>query len=233
MCGRFFRHRSHDEVVRIRELIIDDQSLPPASYNVAPGTPILALRFDARKGERVLSGLHWGLIPSFAKDRKIGWKLINARAESIDRQASFRSAFAKRRCLIPVDGFYEWSKDKQPYAYALVTREPMMLAGIWENWRDPTTGDWLRSCAIITTEPNALIAPVHDRMPVILEQADYVRWLEGEGDEGRELKTLLRPLRAEALVSWPVSRQLNKPGQVDDARLLERVEIPEPSNPSG
>lgn len=226
MCGRFFRHRSYDEVTGIRELIIRDLALPAGSYNVAPGSPILAVRYDARSRERVLGSLHWGLIPSFAKDRKIAWKLINARAESIDRQASFRAAFAKRRCLIPVDGFYEWSKDKQPYAYALRTREPMMLAGLWENWRDPESDEWLRSCTIITTEPNALIAEVHDRMPVILQPEDYGRWLEDERQEGAGLKDLLRPFPAEGMVSWPVSRALNKPGAADDPTLLEPVPAP-------
>lgn len=225
MCGRFFRHRSSDEITSIRELIIRDMALPSASYNIAPGGPILAIRYDARTSERVLSALHWGLVPSFAKDRKVGWKLINARAETLDLQPSFRKSFEKRRCLIPADGFYEWNKRKQPYAFALATREPMMLAGLWENWLDPATGEWMRSCTIVTTPANPLVAEVHDRMPVILESSDFAHWLGEQPTQSHDLKRLLRPLRAEAMTSWPVSRALNKPGAIDEAHLLDEVAL--------
>jgi putative SOS response-associated peptidase YedK len=196
----------------------------PASFNIAPSMQVLVVRVDARSNERTLDSLQWGLIPYFAKDRKVAWKHINARAETVATQPSYRAAFAKRRCLIVANGFFEWARDKQPYAYALKSREPLAFAGLWENWKDPATQAWLRSCTIITTSPNELVRPVHDRMPVILDPADYARWLGEVPADAPALNALLKPLPDDALVSWPVSRALNKAGETDEASLLDEVQ---------
>jgi putative SOS response-associated peptidase YedK len=122
--------------------------------------------------------IRWGLLPSWAKDRKMAWKLINARAETVATATAFRKAFAERRCLVPVDGFFEWEKvgkEKQPYMIAMLDREPFTLAGLWENWKDPESGEWIRTFTIITTEANELVAELHDRMPGIIAPEDRER----------------------------------------------------------
>lgn len=230
MCGRYFRHRPRDELAvafRARE-----ESEPPSrpGFNIAPSQSILAVRFNPKAGERVIDSLQWGLVPHFAKDRKIAWKLTNARADTVDTLPSYRAAYARRRCLIPADGFYEWravGKAKQPYAFALESQQGFAIAGLWENWRDPSTGQWLRSCTMITTAANELVASVHDRMPVILEPSSYSRWLGEEPASLQDLKALLRPYDASRMVSWPVTRAINKPGALDDASLLDPVDVPE------
>lgn len=229
MCGRFFRHRPQEELAAAFRARPGEDSPIPLGFNIAPSRTILAIRHDAKNGERTIDGLHWGLIPHFATDRKIAWKLSNARGETVDKLPSYRAAYAKRRCLIPADGFYEWrtiGKAKQPYAFALESHQPFAIAGLWENWRDPATGEWLRSCTMITTEANELVATVHDRMPVILEPSDYARWLGEEPEPLHELKALLRPFDHARMVSWPVSRALNRPGGIDDVSLLDPVDVP-------
>lgn len=229
MCGRFFRHRTRDELGAAFRAQLGDEAPPPIGYNIAPSQSILAVRFNPKTSERTIDNLHWGLIPHFAGDRKVAWKLTNARAETVDKLPSYRTAYAMRRCLIPADGFYEWRafrKVKQPYAFALESQAPFAIAGLWENWQDPATGKWVRSCTMITTDANALVATVHDRMPVILEPASYPRWLGEEPEPLHELKALLRPFNASQMVRWPVSRALNKPGAADDVSLLDPVEPP-------
>jgi putative SOS response-associated peptidase YedK len=130
--------------------------------------------------QRSLDALQWGLIPYWAKDPKIAYRTINARAESVDKAPSYRQAFKKRRCLIPADGFYEWretAKPKLPFAIAMKDGRPFTFAGLWENWKDPESGEWLRTCTIITGEPNELVAQIHPRMPVILPEQHYAAWL--------------------------------------------------------
>ncbi len=150
-------------------------SIPPerpapnfaASWNVAPTDSVAIVRYDARAGERSLDLMRWGLVPYWAKDIKVGFSNINAKAETIEARPAFREAFARRRCLVPLDGFYEWKKlgrDRQPYAVALAGRRLMAIAGLWESWRSPD-GERLRSFTIVTTAPNELLAPLHDRMP--------------------------------------------------------------------
>jgi putative SOS response-associated peptidase YedK len=161
------------------------------------------------------------MIPYWAKDRKIAWKCINARGETVQTAAAFKSAYAKRRCLVPADAFYEWKKigkAKQPYAIAMRERQPFALAGLWENWKEPASGQWVRTFSILTTAPNALVAPLHDRMPVILAPADYDRWLGEEPDPA----DLIRPYAGD-MAAWPVSPRVNKADN-DDAAILDRVE---------
>lgn len=229
MCGRFFRHSPREDAATSFRAVIGEILGDDGGYNIAPTQQVLTVRFNPKTGQRSLDDLHWGLIPHFANDRKIAWKTINARAETVDKTASFRTAFAKRRCLVVADGFFEWKaigKKKQPYAIALKSRLPFGIAGLWENWRDPATGEWLRSCAIVTTEANELVGRIHDRMPVILEPSAHARWLGEEPAEPAELKALLKPYDAHAMVMWPVSAQMNKPGGADDASVLEPVDAP-------
>ncbi len=227
MCGRFFRRRPRDELAAAFRASPFGEDLKPG-YNIPPGQLILAARFNGKTGERTLEPLSWGLIPHFATDRKIAFKLSNARAETVDTLASFRTAFAKRRCIVAADGFYEWltrGKSKHPFAFARADFAPLAIAGVWENWQDPATGEWIRSCALITTAANALVAQVHDRMPVILEPWEYSKWLGEEPCPAHDLKRLLRPLPPESMVSWPVSSKMNSP-KVDDVSVLDPVENP-------
>lgn len=158
-------------------------------------------------GERSIEWMRWGLIPSWAKEDKISYSTFNARADGVATKPAFRGAWkAGRRCLIVTDGFYEWRKgDKQPFCIALGNKEPMMMAGLWETWR-PKEGDPIKSCTIITTEPNSLIAPLHDRMPVILGLEDWAPWL---GEEPiADPASLLKPFPAERLTMWPVDKRI-------------------------
>jgi putative SOS response-associated peptidase YedK len=228
MCGRFFRSSPRDELAAAFQAELGSGSAAPA-YNIAPGGPIAAVRFDAKTGVRTLDDLHWGLIPFFAKDRKIGWKTINARAETIDTAPLYRNAFERRRCLIVADGFFEWKalgKRRQPYAIALESREPFALAGVWENWKDPETGEWVRSCSIVTTDANATVGRIHDRMPVILAPEDYARWLGEVEAAPSELKGILRPYDGELLM-WPVSPRMNRQADVEGPEVIEPVAAPD------
>jgi putative SOS response-associated peptidase YedK len=233
MCGRFFRSSPRDELAAAFQAELGFGSAEPG-FNIAPGGPIVAVRFNPKKGVRTLDDLHWGLIPFFAKDRKIGWKTINARAETIDSAPLYRKAFERRRCLIVADGFFEWKalgKRRHPYAIALESRKPFALAGVWENWQDPETGEWVRSCSIVTTEANALVGQIHDRMPVILDPTDYARWLGEESAAPAELKGLLRPFSGE-FVMWPVSPRLNRQDDASGPELIEPVAEPADAEPA-
>jgi putative SOS response-associated peptidase YedK len=194
MCGRYRRTTKEEELARIYNIPIPKQPDLPVSYNIAPGEDILAIRFNPETGERSLDQLRWGLIPNWAKDQKIAYRTINARAETVDKAPSYRQAFIKRRCLIPADGFYEWrktAKPKLPFAIAMKDDRPFTFAGLWENWKDPETGEWVRTCTIITGEPNELVAQIHPRMPVIIPEQHHAAWL-GEIEDGN-LKELLVP----------------------------------------
>jgi putative SOS response-associated peptidase YedK len=173
--------------------------LPPdlkSNSNISPGT-IIPVVLDAV--DRSVKMFRWGLIPGWAKDVSVGYKMINARAETIDEKPSFRVAFQRRRCLIPADGFYEWKVEegcKYPYLFTLKERKPFTFAGLWETWRSQE-GGVINSCTIITTEPNSLVAQYHDRMPVILEDKLRWRWLEDGSKE--DLKAMLVPCPAEIM----------------------------------
>lgn len=223
MCGRFFRHTPRDELAAAFRAELGGSA--PSAFNIAPGQQVLAVRFNPKTGVRSLDDLHWGLIPFFAKDPKVGWKTINARAETLETTASYRNAFAKRRCLIVADGFFEWKaqgKKKQPYAIALESRKPFAIAGLWEAWRDPQSGEWLRSCSIVTTDANQAVGEIHDRMPVILHEDEYAAWLGEVPAQSRELKGLLRPYDGQ-LVIWPVDPRMNK-GDVEGPEVIEPTE---------
>ena len=207
VCGRYVQASSPDllaERFGVDDVRVDEHE---PRYNVAPRVEVPAVR--RRKDRTVLSLLRWGLVPSWAKDPKVGDRQINARAESLLDKPAFRTAFAKRRCLIPADGFYEWKavpghKRKQPMFVHRRDGEPMAFAGLWEVWRERPDDDWLRTCAIVTTEPNDLLAPIHDRMPVVLPESAWGTWLDPDADPDT-LHRLLVPAPAELLVVYPVS----------------------------
>lgn len=222
MCGRFFRHSPREELAAAFRAGLGHGEGEP-SYNVAPGQSIVTVRFNEKTQQRTLDDLRWGLIPFFAKDPKIAWRTINARAETIDTAPLFRRAFEKRRCLIAVDGFFEWKargKKKQPYAISLPNKQPFALAGLWEGWQEPETGEWIRTCTIITTEANDQLGAIHDRMPVILDEGDYAVWLGEQPAPAEQLKPLLRPYQGELLV-WPVSTRVNRAENAGGPEVLE------------
>lgn len=204
MCGRYLRRSDKQRIAEAFHLgpLPDGLVLPP-DYNVAPTTfqPVIRLNRDTGKREVVL--MRWGLIPYFAKsaDEFKGFSTINAKAESVQEKALWRSPFQRRRCLVPADGFYEWKKidpkTRQPFAYTLSSGQPFALAGLWDAWKSPV-GEWLQTFAIITTTANELTGQVHDRMPVILHPRDYDRWLQ-RGDAGQPPVDLLRPYDADEM----------------------------------
>jgi putative SOS response-associated peptidase YedK len=197
----------------------------PVRYNVAPTQDVPAVR-PAKAGGRELAMLRWGLIPAWAKDEDIGARLINARGETAAELPSFRAAFRRRRCLVAADGFYEWRKagkgPKQPFLVELADGRPFAFAGLWERWDKAPDGRPLETCTIITTRANELLAPIHDRMPVILPPADYDAWLDVEGTGVEAAKALLRPYPAAAMAAHPVSPRVNN-ARNDDAACLARL----------
>lgn len=193
-------------------------------YNIVPTTPILAIR--QVEGVRRADPLRWGLIPHWAKDEKIGYSTINARAETVAAKPAFREAFRRRRCLIPADGFYEWqaqpgTKTKQPYFISRADGAPLAFAGLWERWRPPQ-GDPVESCSIIVTAANALVQPIHDRMPVLLDPEDFGAWLNPDNRDTHTLTGLLRSYPDERMKAVPVSLRVNNPRN-DDADLMEGI----------
>ena len=195
------------------------------SYNVAPQSIQPVVRLNQETGEPEFALMRWGLIPYWAKDPKIGFTTINARAEEVTEKPLYREAMKRRRCLIPADAFYEWQRlsgeTKQPFAFGLQSGELYAFAGLWERWKSKE-GEALETFSILTTDPNKLAERVHDRMPVILERCDYRRWME-PGDPTRLPIDLLRPFPAEKMRSWPVSQRVGNVRN-DDADLLKAVE---------
>ena len=193
-------------------------------YNIAPTQSVLAIRRQSQTLSRELVLLRWGLIPSWAKDEKIGHSLINARAETVAEKPSFRSAFKKSRCLIVADGFYEWRNvdgKKQPYFIHLKNDQPFAFAGLAERWK--SDGKTIESCAIVTTEPNSLMAELHNRMPAIISPTDYDCWLDPEFQSREELLAMLRPYAAEEMAAHPVSTWVNNPRH-ESAQCLAPLE---------
>src|SRR5580704_5747427 len=183
MCGRYRRTTAEEELARRYHIPIPRQRDLPISWNIAPSEDVLAVRYNHETKQRSLDALRWGLIPYWAKDPKVAYKTINARAETVDTAPSFRQAFKKRRCLVPVDGFYEWKKvpgGKIPYSISMKDDSPFGFAGLWEGWKDPANGEWLHTCTIITGEPNEFVREIHTRMPVILQEEHHDSWLSGQ-----------------------------------------------------
>jgi putative SOS response-associated peptidase YedK len=212
MCGRFCQSSSAEDIAAVFRVEVGD--LTP-HYNVAPSQSVAAIVQLPDASRPQLQMLRWGLIPSWAKDPKIGFKLINARAETVSEKPSFRSAFRKRRCLIPATGFYEWqqvegSRQKQPYFIGVQDEGLFAFAGLYEQWGSPG-GDILETCTIITTTANELMAPIHERMPVILAEQDYALWLDPSFGKIDSLQALLDPYPANEMKVYPVSSLVNNP----------------------
>jgi putative SOS response-associated peptidase YedK len=225
LCGRV-RLSSDVSEIKLVFSIPPHRPTPnfPPSWNVAPTDTLPVIRYDTKAGERSLDLLRWGLVPYWAKDLKVGFANINAKAEGIETKPAFREAFQRRRCLVPVDNFYEWAKTgtgKQPYAIALADRSLMALAGLWENWKSPE-GEWMRSFAIVTTTPNELCARLHNRMPVVLKPEAWPVWLGEEQAEASELKDLLTPIPSDEMTCWPVSARVGNVKN-NDASLIEPI----------
>ena len=219
MCGRYTVR--HPQRLDLSLLGIDD--LPPMTprFNIAPGQNVLVVREVA--GERTAGWARWGLIPSWAKDPAIGDRLANARGETLAEKPSFRSAWKARRTLMPADGLYEWQKvpgttRKQPWFISLVDDEPFALGALWESWRAPD-GTNVTSCCVITTEPNHVMRPIHERMPVIVPAASWSAWLDGDATAAPPTE-LLRPFASGPMRAWPVSTMVNAPSR-DDPRMVE------------
>jgi putative SOS response-associated peptidase YedK len=209
MCGRFASTLSADFIRRLFETEDEAPNLPP-SWNIAPSQDAFVVRRHPATGARRLDALRWGLVPHFTKTLKGAPKPINARAETVATSGLFRGAFAARRCLVPAECFYEWRKvtgGKQPYAIARQDGAPLALGAIWEGWRSED-GEVIRSFAIITTAANAEMRALHDRMPLILEHADWPLWL---GGTGLDASALLRPAADGTLAASPVSDRFTSP----------------------
>ena len=234
MCGRYTIVTPPDDL-EDRFGATADRSLEPR-YNAAPGQELPVVTNDAPD---TISHLQWGLIPGWADDPRIGNRLINARAETVDEKRSFRAAYERRRCLVLADGFYEWAATdagKQPYRVTLNDGEPFALAGLWERWHPPrkqtgldefgdgnpdSEADPVETFTIVTTEPNAVIEPLHDRMAAVLPPDGERRWLDGDGDRAE----LLEPYPAAEMRAYPVSTAVNDPAN-DSPGLVEEVDAP-------
>jgi putative SOS response-associated peptidase YedK len=225
MCGRFSLQLDSKALVEYFQLSHMDSHYYPR-YNIAPGQKIAVIRQNDL-GERYLEHILWGLIPGWSKDRKIANKLINARSETVDSKPTFRDAFKKRRCLIPADGFYEWTRrdGKQPFRIELSHHQPMAMAGLWEHWESPQSGELVESCTILTTQANRDISRIHDRMPVILPPQAIAAWMDGSLSDPATLKPLLQPYPGE-LAIYPVSSAVNNPRN-DGPELLHRIQLDE------
>jgi len=230
VCGRYVQVSSPEllaERFQVDEIALADT--PEADYNVAPRKQVLTV-VQRSPERRVLERMRWGLVPSWAKDPKIGDRLINARAESVAEKPAFKRAFRRHRCLLPADGFYEWQvvpgrKQKQPMFVHRRDGEPLAFAGLWEAWRDPDDADapWICTCVIVTTRANAVIAPVHDRMPVLLEASAWDTWLDPTNEDVDGLRELLAPASDATIEMWPVATLVNR-ARNNGPELVARVE---------
>lgn len=225
MCGRITQKSDLTRLGLGLTTVTFVAPLPSAPrYNGAPGQDHWVIRQHPKTGERTLDRLWWGLVPYWVKDASGGRKPINAKAETVASLPAFRDAYARRRCLLPVDNFFEWmatkgGKANQPYAVAMKSSEPFALAAIWEGWKRPGTDEWVRTFAVITTTTNEMMAQIHDRMPVIIPPESYDRWLSNIEPDPRDL---LVPYPSEPMTMWPIGMRVNKPDN-DDAAILEAV----------
>jgi putative SOS response-associated peptidase YedK len=228
MCGRVIQSSAPLHLAIIEGLDVSDSRFGNLTrrYNAAPGQELLVIRENHKTHERSLELIKWGLIAHWCSDPRGGRRPINAKAETVATLATFREAYARRRCIVPVDGFFEWrairgARAKQPYAIAMKDGSPFGLAGLWENWKNPSTGEWERTFAIITVPSNELVAQIHNRMPAILEPRSYDRWLSTEPDP----HGLLITYPSEPMKMWPTSTRVNKP-ENDDRSILDRAAEP-------
>jgi putative SOS response-associated peptidase YedK len=229
MCGRYVSATPPDQIAAYFDTEAPEVLLD-RSYNVAPTQDVYAVLADG--GVRHLDAFHWGLVPSWAKDPKIGSRMINARAESLADKGAFKAAFMRRRCIVPADGFYEWRKDlnapakakKQPFFVHRPDGQPYAFAGLWEVWRGPDKDqEPLRSLTIITTEANGPMGEVHDRMPVLLDEASWDTWLDRANEDLELLGRLLVPAPASLIAMHPISTEVNSVRN-DGPQLIDPVD---------
>ena len=211
MCGRFALTISPLALAKLFQL--DEVPELEPRYNIAPSQAVAAVVKGREDAQRILKMMQWGLIPFWAKDSSIGSRMINARSETVAEKPSFRAAFRRRRCLVLADGFYEWQKldgAKQPFYVTLQDREAFAFAGLWERWEGSENGV-VESCTLLTCEPNDLLHPIHNRMPVILNPEDYSLWLDSGFQEAERLQALLCPYPSGRMQAYAVSRYVNSP----------------------
>ena len=209
MCGRFAFYSPHEAVARL--FGVAGTPLVEPRWNIAPTRFVAAVRADA-EGHRTLAMLYWGLVPSWARERSIGQRMNNARGETLAEKPSFRNAWRRRRCLVLADGWYEWQRVgsiKQPYFFHFADAEPFGMAGLWESWRDPDSGEPLESCCIVTTAARGVAAPVHDRMPVIVPRERHEAWLDPRRTETSAFDDLVADGDRPGLVATAVDRRVN------------------------
>lgn len=224
MCGRFRLTSSAEKIGDLFQIKVSRAIAP--RYNICPTQPVEIVRISPASNQPELSPVLWGLIPPWSKDLSLAAKMINARAETAHEKPSFKNCLKRRRCLIPVDGFYEWQqnvKPKQPFHIRMKDGQPFALAGIWEIWHGPN-GEEIESCAILTTEANELMKPFHHRMPVILRADQFPLWLDPDIQELEQILPLLRQFPAEEMLASPVARTVNNP-RIDDARCIEEIAV--------
>ncbi len=225
MCGRFIQYS--DPEIYAKQFGLDEIDPVAPSYNVAPSQQVMIIR-QRPTGVRELMHVRWGLIPSWSKGPDNRYTMINARAETVGHKPAYRTAFRRRRCLIPTEGFYEWrtlASGKQPYLIRRKDQAPFAMAGIREVWHGKNSPP-VESCSIIVTNSNAVISPIHDRMPVVLDPLDYDVWLNPENQDIQGLTSLLRPADPRDWAVHPVSQRANSP-RINDKALIVPIADPE------
>jgi putative SOS response-associated peptidase YedK len=236
MCGRFTLTLTAEETARLLALdaALDAELGLRPRWNVSPGQDIPAAVQESPDAPRTLRNLNWGLTPRWSRGPAGGIRPINARSETVADKPSFRDAFRRRRCLVPADGFYEWQRRgaaKQPWLFRLKDAPGFAMAAIWESWTPPDASP-LHTCALLTTEANALMRPIHDRMPVILDSTDFTTWLTTPPDSAASLLDLLRPYPPDLMTAWPVAKLVNSPHH-DGPELTIPVASTEDDQPPG
>ncbi|MGE5055127.1 MAG: SOS response-associated peptidase [Acidobacteriota bacterium] len=227
MCGRY-RLSRRKQIIEEYFDAADWQDDWSPRYNIAPTQPVPVLRQHPREPIRQISSMRWGLIPHWSKDASIATSTINARSETAAGKPAFSYLLKFRRCLIPADGFYEWKRSgasKQPYCFEISDGELFAFAGLWDGWQD-NSGQWIKTCTILTTMPNAVTATVHDRMPVILDRESYDLWLDPGMQNVAAISELLKPCDARLMRSYPISTRINHVAKDDEdcSRSVELVE---------
>jgi len=230
MCGRYRLSRRKQLVEEYFDTTPWGEDWNPR-FNIAPTQPVPVIRQHPKEPLRQLSVMKWGLIPHWAKDPSIAMSTINAKSETAATKPAFRDPLKFRRCLIPADGFYEWKrtvKAKQPFCFEIKGGELFAFAGLWDGWKE-ASGNWIKTCSILTTTPNVLTATVHDRMPVILDSESYDLWLDPGMQNVAAISQLLKPYDASQMQLYPVSSRVNHVTN-DDEECSRRVEITDAQN---
>ena len=228
MCGRYVL--AYDPETLVSGFSVTRVTPFPRRYNIAPQSAVPVV-YETREGERVAELMSWGLVPHWAKDAAIGHKLNNARADGLFDKPSFRQAARRRRCLLPASGYYEWHTPagakpvKQPWYFSSAEGAPLAMAGIFEAWRPTADAEWLLTCCIVTVAANALMAPIHDRMPALLAPEQWAQWLSRSEQDAASLAPLLAPCPPEWLRAWPVSRAVS-PGSAEGEALIAPLVAP-------